>query len=656
MIKGITKGFLYFREEKKKELDAERVRSKMQDKRIKVWTTAIISTVFLLLIGLVIICANLFMKKAFIVTPSMFLQGEYSVDDGEWKAINPDQPIDDIFHKIVFRGTISKAALQYYEELSVSTKNVWFTLKSEDGTEYLNHTYILSNESISGDGQLMKAAEKTMPFALRMPDTPGYQTQVMLTSLAKENGVTEDTKFTLEVINPYRQPLRFSDCFEVVLSHGNGAYVRFFFEAMPMISLSLLVCFFGIFLFPIANFILCKVNYKYLAFGVVCFFWGLLIIGKSTAWYLNLWITDPTVCMAVDILLSDFFFITVLCYLISNLTGKGMRLIADITASIYLLAVVATILLHFTVGKDLFTFFTVVNFRAMTAIIIMMVLLFIESRKNCQTIVLLFAWMPLTLSVILETINQYLYFTNIRFYYYGLAVTMLYQIVQMVIDLRKHYLETIHYQQLQRELYEAKVGVMVSQIQPHFMYNALSSIAMMCQIDPDKAQEATVTFADYLRGNMDSLNQTGPVPFETELEHLKKYLYIEKMRFAEMLNIEYDIQTTDFKLPLLSIQPLVENAVKHGVGMKEDGGTVRIATKETDTAYEVIITDDGVGFDTEAPKPDDGKSHVGMENTRKRLHDMCGGKVEITSVIGEGTTAKVIIPKEDETSENTVRG
>ena len=207
-----------------------------------------------------------------------------------------------------------------------------------------------------------------------MPDTPGYQTQVMLTSLAKENGVTEDTKFTLEVINPYRQPLRFSDCFEVVLSHGNGAYVRFFFEAMPMISLSLLVCFFGIFLFPIANFILCKVNYKYLAFGVVCFFWGLLIIGKSTAWYLNLWITDPTVCMAVDILLSDFFFITVLCYLISNLTGKGMRLIADITASIYLLAVVATILLHFTVRKDLFTFFTVVNFRAMTAIIIMMVL------------------------------------------------------------------------------------------------------------------------------------------------------------------------------------------------------------------------------------------------------------------------------------------
>ena len=195
---------------------------------------------------------------------------------------------------------------------------------------------------------------------------------------------------------------------------------------------------------------------------------------------------------------------------------------------------------------------------------------------------------------------------------------------------------------------------MVSQIRPHFIYNALTSIAMMCTIDPETAQEATVTFADYLRGNMDSLNQSKPVPFTTELEHLKKYLYIEKMRFDDLLNVKYDIQTVDFQLPLLSIQPLVENAVKHGVGMKEDGGTVTIATKETDTAYEVIIKDDGVGFDPDAPKEDDGRSHVGMENTKKRLHDLCGARVEITSVIGEGTTAKVILPKEGQPNENHV--
>ena len=206
----------------------------------------------------------------------------------------------------------------------------------------------------------------------------------------------------------------------------------------------------------------------------------------------------------------------------------------------------------------------------------------------------------------------------------------------------------------EKELYEAKVAVMTSQIQPHFMYNALTSIAMMCQIDPETAQEATVTFAKYLRGNMDSLKQTKPVPFEAELEHLKKYLYIEKLRFGKKLNVEYDIKATDFCIPMLSVQPLVENAVKHGVGMKKKGGTVTISTRETDSAFEVIISDNGVGFDTSAPKADDGRSHVGMENTRSRLKQMCGGEITIQSTVGEGTTATITLPKEEQHNEDTV--
>ena len=208
----------------------------------------------------------------------------------------------------------------------------------------------------------------------------------------------------------------------------------------------------------------------------------------------------------------------------------------------------------------------------------------------------------------------------------------------------------------EKELYEAKVSIMVSQIQPHFMYNALTSIAMLCTIDPERAQEATITFSKYLRGNMDSLKQTKPVPFDHELEHLKKYLYIEKLRFANKLNIEYEIGPTNFKVPQLSIQPLVENAVKHGVGMKKKGGTVKIATRETETAFEVIISDDGVGFDVNAPRKEDGRSHVGMENTRTRLKELCGGEVRIESTVGEGTTATVILPKEWEQNENSLSG
>ena len=200
--------------------------------------------------------------------------------------------------------------------------------------------------------------------------------------------------------------------------------------------------------------------------------------------------------------------------------------------------------------------------------------------------------------------------------------------------------------EVEKELYEAKVSVMVSQVQPHFMYNALTSIAMLCTVDPETAQEATVMFADYLRGNMDSLKRTAPVPFTVELEHLKKYLYIEKLRFAHKLNIVYDIGPTDFDLPQLSIQPLVENAVKHGVGMKKKGGTVTISTRETEDAYEVCVSDDGVGFDPgEVSQKNDGRSHIGMENTKKRLAEMCDGEVIITSTVGEGTTARVVIPK-----------
>ncbi len=247
----------------------------------------------------------------------------------------------------------------------------------------------------------------------------------------------------------------------------------------------------------------------------------------------------------------------------------------------------------------------------------------------------------------IDMFDFYLHISGSKYLQIGLAITIIYQMVRFGMDFSRQYKEAIRYQQVQRELYEAKVSVMVSQIRPHFMYNALSSIAILCKLDPDTAYNATVTFSDYLRGNMDSLKQTAPVPFETELEHLKKYLYIEKLRFDDELKIEYDIQDTDFEIPLLSVQPLVENAVKHGVGQKEGGGTVKISTRDTGTAHEVIIEDDGVGFDTNAKK-DDGRSHVGMENTKKRLYDMCGGEVIITSEIGKGTTAKMIIPKKEE--------
>ncbi len=315
------------------------------------------------------------------------------------------------------------------------------------------------------------------------------------------------------------------------------------------------------------------------------------------------------------------------------------------------ISVIVCAALHIFAVSDLVVTGAYVNiFMGITAVVFI-VLLSREIRSSRQALLSMIMWTPMIMALILDIFNQFISFSSLHFFTYGLAVTMIAQIVRTVFDLCRKYLESIHYQQMQKELYEAKVQVMVSQIRPHFMYNALSSIAMLCKIKPETAYEATIKFSDYLRGNMDSLKQTAPVPFKKELEHLEKYLYIEKLRFGKKLSIEYDIQEDNFEIPLLSVQPLVENAVKHGVGMKDDGGTVTIASRETDDSFEVIVSDDGVGFDVNEVK-DDGRSHVGMENTKRRLKDMCNAEVVITSTVGEGTTAKIIIPKVKEETKN----
>ena len=194
------------------------------------------------------------------------------------------------------------------------------------------------------------------------------------------------------------------------------------------------------------------------------------------------------------------------------------------------------------------------------------------------------------------------------------------------------------------ELTNSRTAMMLTQIQPHFLHNALTAIAQLCEKDPKKAKETTLCFSEYLRSNMDALTQTQPIPFEAELEHVKSYLAIEQVRFGAFLQISYDIGTTGFEIPPLCLQPLVENAVKHGVGLKEDGGTVAIRTRELPDGYEIVVSDDGVGFDP-ALHLADGKAHIGIENVRERLHAMMDASVRVESEKGRGTDVWITIPK-----------
>lgn len=202
-------------------------------------------------------------------------------------------------------------------------------------------------------------------------------------------------------------------------------------------------------------------------------------------------------------------------------------------------------------------------------------------------------------------------------------------------------------EQQEKELTEAQIGIMLSQIQPHFLYNSLTTIRQLCELNPKEAKDAIGDFSRFLRANMDSLTNKAPIPFAQELSHVQHYLNLEQRRFGDRLHVEYEINARDFSIPPLTIQPIAENAVRHGILRREDGGTVKIRSEETDTSYVITVSDNGVGFSS---LPDDkgSRSHVGIANVRKRLLSLCGGTLEFFSAPNTGSTVTMTIPKEGE--------
>ena len=196
---------------------------------------------------------------------------------------------------------------------------------------------------------------------------------------------------------------------------------------------------------------------------------------------------------------------------------------------------------------------------------------------------------------------------------------------------------------LNAELAESRISTMMSQIRPHFIYNTLGSIEQLCKLDPPKAGELVHNFAKYLRGNFGELDNPKPILMSQEMQHVHHYINIENVRFPDM-TFAFEMNSDDFHLPALTIQPIVENAIKHGLMKLPRGGTIRVVAYENDTAYCVSVVDDGVGFDTGALIDD--RKHVGLRNIRERLKVMVNGTLEIESTVGVGTKVLITIPKE----------
>ena len=274
------------------------------------------------------------------------------------------------------------------------------------------------------------------------------------------------------------------------------------------------------------------------------------------------------------------------------------------------------------------------------------------SKKKRFSVPFLIATCILIASLVIDNyfINGYIS-KNVEFVF-PVAGTIFILIVLLVqvVRIGEAYVAELRAAELTEELADINMRLMLSQIKPHFLYNALNTIKYLIKKDPKTAEQVVVKFSKYLRANMDSLTQKTPLPVEKELDHVANYTDIEKHRFGDRLNVVYDIGCKNFVILPLTIQPIVENAIKHGINQKPEGGTVTIKTYEDEDFFFVDISDDGVGFDVnQKPDENDERSHVGVNNIKTRLREMLKATVEVESTVGVGTKVLVKIPKNEET-------
>lgn len=206
-------------------------------------------------------------------------------------------------------------------------------------------------------------------------------------------------------------------------------------------------------------------------------------------------------------------------------------------------------------------------------------------------------------------------------------------------------------QQVKQQLEHSRVKNANSQMQPHFLYNALSSIREIVLENPQYASDLIYDFTTHLRACIHSMSSDNLISFSQELENVKAYVNIEKMRFGNRLNMVYDCRETSFDIIPLSIQPLVENAIRHGIYERgEEGGTVKLYTYRNGNDFIVCVEDDGVGFDfqTTMDEVKNGKRDSnGLYNLIFRFETLMNAHVTVKSSTGYGTKVTVMIPWEE---------
>ncbi len=196
------------------------------------------------------------------------------------------------------------------------------------------------------------------------------------------------------------------------------------------------------------------------------------------------------------------------------------------------------------------------------------------------------------------------------------------------------------YLRQQKEIADQRSSIAVLQMRPHFIYNTMTSIYYLCEQDPVKAQQVTLDFTTYLRKNFNAIIGKEPIPFVEELEHTRAYLAVVQAQYEDNLLVEFDTPHTQFRVPPLTLQPLVENSVKYGLNIDStEPLRVSIKTEKVDNGSVIIVSDTGPGISNK----DNGEPHIALNNIRERLL-LINGALQILPNEKGGTIIKVYIP------------
>lgn len=571
----------------------------------------------------------------------VYFDGEYRIADGQWQKIETGKHISSTEGDVTLRGNFHLVAPDgeyigvYTDSIPIALYTNHINLTFYEGE---NEPFIIDVENpLYGDSAchedwsayvLTSGSEEPIEILIHNPHRFGNETAIdeMLSSTALWTDI-EFEKGVLESGNTQRDiGLLFAIISLIVLGTA-------LFLSLIHIQNSKIIWLFGIVILFAGAYL------SYSADGVS--FWKESVVSNTTI-------------LGCSMMFYMFFLSIALVYFL-----KGTKIIGTMT--VVLLGVVNTVLLVLPILTDIL-FYDTWLYWAATQILANIILLGCLIRefvvtKGKERWLYIGSVLPL-ISFVVDVIMTYLGLwqggavsENIFIALFAVAMIIILRIIPRNVntaakakelELQRSRLEA-EKNIVEAELKESRISIMLSQIQPHFIYNTLGTIERMCLKDPQKAFELVRNFSLYLRGNFSELDSVTPIRFTEELKHVEYYVNIEKVRFPDM-RIEYDVEATEFVLPALSVQPLVENAIKHGLMRLETGGTVKIHSYETPTHFCVEVTDDGVGFDTDAPI--DEKKHVGLRNIRGRLKAMVNGALVLESKPGVGTKAMIMIPKE----------